>query len=101
MSKTIIARFQPKPGKEQQVENTLREMVPQTRREPGCLRYDFFRTSDVSGGGFCLIERYTDQAAIEAHRATTHYIAYRASIMDLLSAPIDVAILEPLDSRDI
>jgi quinol monooxygenase YgiN len=101
MSNTIIARFQAKPGNEQQVEGILRGMVGQTRREPGCLRYDLFRTGGVSGGGFCLIERYTDQAAIEDHRATAHYKAYRADIMDLLSVPIDVAILEPLDSRDV
>jgi quinol monooxygenase YgiN len=97
MSSTIIARFQARPGEELRVEAILREMVVQTRLEPGCLRYDLFRTG-AGAGGFCLIERYTDQAAIEAHRATAHYRAYRASIADLLSTPIDVAILEPLDS---
>jgi quinol monooxygenase YgiN len=99
MSNTIIARFMVRPGNEQQVEGILREMVVQTRREPGCLRYDLFRTAGATGGEFCLIERYTDQSAIEAHRATAHYKAYRATVMDLLLAPIDVAILEPLDSN--
>jgi quinol monooxygenase YgiN len=98
MSNTIIARFVASPGNEQQVEGILREMVVHTRREPGCLQYDLFGTQGNSAG-FCLIERYTDPAAIEAHRASAHYKAYRAAIMDLLSAPIDVSILEPLDSR--
>ena len=98
MSNTIIARFLARPGNEQQVEGILREMIVHTCREPGCLQYDLFRTSG-SSAGFCLIERYTDAAAIEAHRATAHYKAYRAGIMDLLSAPIDVSILEPLDYR--
>jgi quinol monooxygenase YgiN len=100
MSTAIIARFQAKPGNEQQVESILRGMVGPTRREPGCLRYDLFRSAGASAG-FCLIERYSNQAAIEAHRATAHYRAYRACIVELLSAPIDVAILDPLDSLDI
>jgi quinol monooxygenase YgiN len=46
---------------------------------------------------FCLVERYADDASIQAHRETEHYKDYRARIMDLLERPIDVTLLEPLD----
>jgi len=48
---------------------TLRE---KTLAEPGCLGYDVFR--DVwAPDQLLLIERYADNAAIEAHRAAAHY----------------------------
>ena len=97
MSITVIARFQPRPGAAADVERLLRGMIPPTRGEPGCQRYDLFRTGSAEATGYCLIERYVDEGAIAAHRLSAHYKAYRAAIMDLLSQPIDVTLLEPLD----
>ena len=100
MSSIVIARFFPKPGSEARVESILREMVIHTRNEPGCRRYDFYQSSAASTEkAFGLIEQYADQAAIQAHRETAHYKAYRANIMELLAKPIDVAILDPLDAH--
>jgi quinol monooxygenase YgiN len=101
VSTTVVARFYPKAGSEAQVQSILTGMVEPTRAEPGCRRYDLFRSGAGAESGFCLIERYVDQAAIELHRQTDHYKAYRAVIIDLLARPIDVAILQPLDSRDV
>jgi quinol monooxygenase YgiN len=76
-------------------------MVAKTREEPGCRRYDLFQVPATSGGGtFCLIEKYADQAAVQAHRETRHYKEYRANIMALLAQPIEVTMLEPVDARD-
>lgn len=114
MSPLVLARFFPKPGAERRVEAILRGMVASTRQEPGCRRYDFYRTSVAAGGEtkaaggtaaaasstvFCLIEQYAGEEAIQAHRETSHYRSYRASIADLLAQPIDVARLEALDVR--
>ena len=90
----IFASFAPKPSHEQQVEETLRGMVAPTRREPGCITYDLYR---AQSGSFHLFETYRDQAAVEAHRATAHYKAYRARIADLLAEPIGVVILNGVD----
>jgi len=97
MSTTIIARFQPRPGAADKVERILRGMVAPTRSEPGCQRYDLYRTGNAEAAAYCLIERYVDEAAVQAHRESAHYKAYRAGIMDLLAQPIDVALLTPLD----
>jgi quinol monooxygenase YgiN len=99
MSPLIVARFVPKAGEEARVEAILRGMVASTRREPGCRRYDFYRASAAGGTLFCLIEQYSGEEAIEAHRATPHYKSYRASIADLLAQPIEVARLEAVDVR--
>jgi len=100
MSLLIVARFVPKAGEEARVETILRGMVASTRQEPGCRRYDLYRTSAAGGTVFCLIEQYSGEGAIEAHRATPHYKSYRASIADLLVQPIEVARLEAIDVQD-
>jgi quinol monooxygenase YgiN len=100
MSLLIVARFVPKAGEDARVEAILRGMVPSTRAEPGCRRYDLYRTSTAAGTQFCLIEQYAGEEAIEAHRATPHYKRYRASIADLLAQPIEVARLESIDVQD-
>ncbi len=82
------------------MEAILRGMVVSTRREPGCLQYDLYRTGAAGTAAFCLIERYADQAAIESHRETPHYKSYRANIAELLAQPIEVTRLEALDVRE-
>jgi (4S)-4-hydroxy-5-phosphonooxypentane-2,3-dione isomerase len=45
-------------------------------REPGCQRFDVHQErSDPTL--FFLIEVYSDQAALDAHRASAHYQAFR------------------------
>jgi quinol monooxygenase YgiN len=54
--------------------------------EPGCLGYEVFRSVEEPGR-LLLVERYRDNAAIEAHRGTPHYkelVAQR--IVPMLSA---------------
>jgi quinol monooxygenase YgiN len=100
MSPLVFVRFFPKPGNEARVESILRGMIAPTRQEPGCLRYDFYESNNTTASRiFCLVERYADAAAQQAHRETSHYKDYRANIMDLLAQPIEVNLLDPLDER--
>lgn len=100
VSPLVFVRFFSKPDKEARVESILRGMVVHTRQEPGCRRYDLYESKNAAGGRiFCLLERYADTAAQQAHRETAHYKDYRANIMDLLAQPIEVNLLDPLDER--
>jgi quinol monooxygenase YgiN len=93
---SVIARFFPKSGQQDVVEKILKGMVGPTRNEPGCERYDLYRVKD-GPIQFTLFEIYKDQAALEFHRTTEHYKAYRAAIGDLLSEPIGVSVLIGVD----
>lgn len=95
---TVFASFVPKAGQEKDIEQVLRGMVAPTRNEPGCRRYDLYRAAE-GAAGFHLFEIYADRAALDAHRATEHYKAYRARITDLLAEPIKVNVLSGLDIR--
>ena len=91
----VIARFSAQSDKKAALQKLLEGMVGATRAEPGCDRYDLYEVSD--GEGLILVERYKDQQALEHHRSTDHYINYRAHLDDLLSSPISVTVLNPLD----
>lgn len=69
---TVIARWQPHDGALGEVLALLAELRPQSLAEPGCLGYEVYRGVDAPHQ-LLLVERYADQAAIEAHRQTAHY----------------------------
>ena len=92
----VFASFRPITGKEVELQELLSWMVELTRAEPGCERYDLYREQG-DGESFHLFERYRNDEALEAHRASDHYVEYRRRVGDLLAHPIDVLVLDGLD----
>jgi quinol monooxygenase YgiN len=93
---SVFASFRPRAGSEGALRSLLTWMVERTRAEPGCERYDLYEERDA-GGALHLFERYRSPDALEAHRATDHYIEYRRQVADLLEEPIGVLVLDPID----
>ncbi len=93
---SVFASFRPGQGRASDLRSLLTWMVERTRAEPGCERYDLYEQGDA-GGTLHLFERYRSQEALEAHRATDHYVEYRRQVEDLLEEPIGVIVLDPLD----
>lgn len=91
----VFASFTPHADRTADLRATLDVMVEHTRQEPGCEVYDLYESED--GARLHLFERYVDADALAAHRASEHYQAYRAKVPDLLAAPIEVAVLSPVD----
>lgn len=95
--KLVFATFRPAEGKEQQLLDTLAPMLVNTRAEPGNEFYDLYRSDDDGKAVYHLFERYRDEEALEAHRASDHYKAYRAVLGDLLASPVEVNVLSEVD----
>jgi quinol monooxygenase YgiN len=95
---SVFASFRPREGRAPDLRSLLRWMVERTRAEPGCERYDLYEQTDA-GGTLHLFERYRNQQALEAHRATDHYVEYRRQVEDLLEEPIRVIVMDPVDVR--
>lgn len=91
----VFASFRPHPDKASGLLATLETMMEHTRNEPGNERYDLYRS--VDGETFHLFERYSDAAALDAHRAAPYYLAYRAQLPELLADAIDVKVLLEVD----
>jgi (4S)-4-hydroxy-5-phosphonooxypentane-2,3-dione isomerase len=72
MSLVLIATWVAKPGHEADVERIIDTMTPPSRAEPGCEAYQAHRSTE-DPRTFLLYERYADEAAAEAHRASAHF----------------------------
>lgn len=62
-------------------ERLLRHARTTLEAEPGCHRFDVHQENG-DPGLFFLYEVYADEAALEAHRAAPHYLAFREDVQD-------------------
>jgi quinol monooxygenase YgiN len=70
----IIATLRVKPGMEQAFEAVAKELVAKVNaNEPGCALYALHHAEAPST--YVFMERYVDQSAVEAHRATDYFKA--------------------------
>ena len=100
MTVEVIATLQARPEREADVEAALRVLVTHTREEPGVRRYDLYRDS-TRPATFHVLESYADEAALEAHRESAHFLRFGEQAGGWLMAAPMVAVLEPVAvSRD-
>ena len=101
MSKIIVlASFYPKEEKNSEVKEIILSMIDLTRSEEGNEVYNFYeeKNNDGKNISFHLFEIYKDPAALDFHRNTSHYKNYRSKIEELLKKPIEVKVLNSIDS---
>ena len=96
----VFASFYPKKNKKNEVKKIILSMINPTRSEKGNEIYNFYekKNKDDKDISFHLFEVYKDDDALDFHRKTSHYKNYRSKIIDLLKLPIDVKILNSIDS---
>jgi len=62
-------------GKQQEFIAVAEKLVKATREEPGCVYYDLVQ--DASDDKvFYFVEKYQDEAAVEAHKNSEHFQTY-------------------------
>src|SRR5262249_41999621 len=67
-----VARWQLSVEGVESVLPLLADLRRRTLAEPGCQGYDVFRSVETPGE-LLLVERYRDDAALQAHRTSKHY----------------------------
>lgn len=82
-----FVRFEPLPGKEQQLRDELLRVLEATRAEPGCLRIHLFE-STRGALTFFIHSEWVDDAAFEAHATLPHMTRFLAIVRDLISHPL-------------
>lgn len=71
----IVATLKVKAGKESEFEGVFTELQGHVAKsEPGCLMYEVFK-SRSQPSTYIVMEKYKDQAALDAHRTTPHMAA--------------------------
>ena len=101
MKKIIVfASFYPKKKKIKEVKEIILAMVSPTRLEEGNEIYNFYEEKNNEGKiiSFHLFEVYKSSAALDFHRNTSYYKNYRSKVVNLLDRPIEVKVLNSIDS---
>jgi len=91
----IFARFHARPGGEDSVDAALRNVIPPTRAEPGCLSIHAFR-STKDPALFYIHSRWKDEAAFELHATLPHTRNFISRVDPLLDQPREVTRAEIL-----
>lgn len=86
----LIAKNTLQEGKQEEFVRIAKKMVEETRKEEGCISYDLVKdeTDDVV---FCFIEKYKDEAALEAHRASAYFQTYVPMLGALRTKPSELS----------
>ena len=92
----VFAAFRPAPGKEEASLSSLAPMLEHSQREQGNEFFDLY-SSQSDQSSFHPLERYVNADAIEAHRASAYYKAYRSQLPELLASSVEVVVLATSD----
>ena len=82
-----FVRFEPQPGKQQELREELELLLEPTRAEPGCMRihlYEALRDPLV----FYIHSEWVDEAAFDAHRKLPHMTRFLGHMGGLTTHPV-------------
>jgi len=89
---TLIATITALPGHAQALEAGLRQLVPPSQAEAGCLQYNLHRHQDQPNR-FIMVEQWLDAAALSAHQQTAHFKHFVDTCGSLLE-PVDHQLMQ-------
>lgn len=85
----IVATIKVKAGMEREFEGVAKELVAKVHaNEPGCLLYALHHAE--APHTYVFMERYVDQAAVDAHRATDYFKALGRKMGEFMDGRAEV-----------
>ena len=99
----VIAIITTQPGQRDTVLEAFRANVPNVQAEQGCIEYGAtidsapalkFQT-EFGRDTFVVVEKWESVAALEAHSAAPHMIAYSAKTRDLVASRV-IHVMSPV-----
>jgi quinol monooxygenase YgiN len=73
-------------------------MIPATRAEAGCIAYSYAEDA-LEPGLIHIVERWRDQAALDAHLAAPHMAAFSATIAGLRMRDVKIVAYDAANER--
>lgn len=70
----VVATLVAKPGHEATLRTALEQVVPPSRAEAGCARYEL-HSDHEHAGRFVVLEQWSGAEALRLHEATPHFQA--------------------------
>ena len=84
-----------KAGHDADVPAIFAKLTEESRKEAGCLQYQVHRHK-TEPRRFFIYEQYKDDAALEAHRASTHFLQYARKELPKVADRVEGHLYEPL-----
>lgn len=92
----ILVILKAKPQQRENLKEALRELVPPTRLEPGCLDYALFQLKETPDT-FYVRESWRGQQALDTHVGLPHFQKFVAQMEFLLAEPLQLIYLDPVE----
>jgi quinol monooxygenase YgiN len=96
MSFHFIVRFEPRPGREAEFREELRQVAAASRVEAGCFRMDLFE-SVREPTTFAIHSEWLDEAAFDLHAELPHTVHFLRAAEELLTHPIQGLRTRPIE----
>jgi len=91
----LAVTWMAKAGREAEVADVFSRLSAEARKEQGCLMFQVHRHK-TEPRRFFIYEQYKDDAALEAHRATPHFLQYVRKELPKLGERVEGQLYEPL-----
>jgi quinol monooxygenase YgiN len=92
----VVATLKVAPGKESDFEAVFRELAAQVKaNEPGNQMYRVFK-SKADANTYVVMEIYADQAAVDAHNSSAHFMAAMPKIVPTMGGQPDIKFFDAI-----
>lgn len=91
----LVATLKAKPGKAGELHRRLEEIIPDVRKEPGCLAYNL-HVDRSDGSVFVMIEAWESAEALDAHGTAAPFRSLQSYFGELLAEPLGLQLLSRL-----
>jgi quinol monooxygenase YgiN len=91
----LAVTWMAKVGREADVVQLFSKLTEESRKETGCAMYQVHRHR-TEPRRFFIYEQYRDDAALEAHRASSQFLQYAKKDLPKVADRVDGHLFEPL-----
>jgi quinol monooxygenase YgiN len=91
----LAVTWMAKAGRETEVADIFSKLTEESRKEPGCLMFQVHRHK-TEPRRFFIYEQYKDDASLEAHRASPHFLNFVKKELPKVGERVEGNLYEPL-----
>lgn len=92
----LAVTWMAKMGHEKEVVSVFTKLTEESRKEPGCIMY-LVHQHKTDSRRFFVYEQYKDDAALEAHRASPHFLQYAKKELPKLGERVEGNLYSPIE----
>ena len=92
----LVVTWMARQGHEKEVVSVFAKLTEESRKEPGCIMY-LVHQHKTDPRRFLVYEQYKDDVALEAHRASTHFLQYARKELPKLGERVEGNLYSPVE----